>query len=199
MFQNNNDFGPLRRGQIIPEAQTRQGVAQITEAVSLIGLDGAAPCAGLGWFGRCHLTLYEIQSNLALETTEPGSKRPNRLHNDIQNKPFAYLKGQHGAKNVGTKQDTGGGTSIDVVSQVKGRTTFYEIKTGTSVRSSIRQAIPQLLEYAFWPAEHRAHELVIVSHLPPTNDSDRYLKFLQSEFNLPLIYQQFAPKTNMLK
>lgn len=127
-----------------------------------------------------------------------AKSKANRLHNDIQNKLFVYLKGKHGAKNVGTEQDTGSGTSIDVVTQVKGQTTFYEIKTGTSVRSSIRQAIPQLLEYAFWPAEHRANELVIVSHLPLTADGDRYLKFLRAEFNLPLSYRQFDLTTGTL-
>ena len=120
--------------------------------------------------------------------------KANRLHNDIQNRLFAYLKGQHGAKNVGT----GSGTSIDVVTQLTGQTTFYEIKTGASVRSSIRQAIPQLLEYAFWPAEHRAHELVIVSQLPLTADGDKYLKFLRAEFKLPLSYRQFDLATDTL-
>lgn len=124
--------------------------------------------------------------------------KANRLHNDIQNRLFAYLKGQHGAKNVGTEQDTGSGTSIDVVTQLTGQTTFYEIKTGASVRSSIRQAIPQLLEYAFWPAEHRAHELVIVSQLPLTADGDKYLKFLRAEFKLPLSYRQFDLATDTL-
>ncbi len=127
-----------------------------------------------------------------------AKSKANRLHNDIQNRLFAYLKAQHGAKNVGTEQDTGSGTSIDVVTQMKGKTTFYEIKTGASVRSSIRQAIPQLLEYAFWPADRRAHELVIVSHLPLTADGDKYLKFLRTEFKLPLSYRQFNLTTGTL-
>lgn len=127
-----------------------------------------------------------------------AKSKANRLHNNIQNKLFAYLKGKHGAKSVGTEQDTGSGTSIDVVTEVKGQTTFYEIKTGASVRSSIRQAIPQLLEYAFWPAEHRAHELVIVSHLPLTADGDQYLNFLRAQFKLPLSYRQFDLTTDTL-
>jgi hypothetical protein len=127
-----------------------------------------------------------------------AKSKANRLHNDIQNKLFAYLKGQYGAKCVGTEQDTGSGTSIDVVTQVKGLTTFYEIKTGASVRSSIRQAIPQLLEYAFWPEDSRADELVIVSHLPLTTDGDRYLKFLRTNFTIPLTYRQFDLNSNTL-
>lgn len=125
--------------------------------------------------------------------------KANRLHNDIQNRLYAYLKEEHGAENVGTEQDTGSGTSIDAVTRVDGKVTFYEIKTGPSVRSSIRQALPQLLEYAFWPAERRAHELVIVSHLPITEDGGRYLEFLRAQFGLPLAYRQFDLKTNTLK
>ena len=76
--------------------------------------------------------------------------------------------------------------------------TFYEIKTGTSVRASIRQAIPQLLEYAYWSAEKRADELVIVSHLKITGAAKKYLKFLRDQFNVPLSYKQFDLKTNTL-
>lgn len=132
------------------------------------------------------------------KSASPKSKA-NRLHNDIQNKLYAHLRDKLGAKHVGTELDTGSGTSIDAVTQKDGKTTFYEIKTGTSVRSSIRQALPQLLEYAFWPAERRADELVIVSHLPLTKDAQRYLEFLRSEFKLPLVYQQFDLQTASLK
>jgi hypothetical protein len=122
----------------------------------------------------------------------------NRLHNDIQNKLFAHLKGIVGAKNVGTEMDTGSGTSVDVATQVNGRITFYEIKTGRSVRSSIRQALPQLLEYAYWPDEHRAHDLVIVSHLPETEAATKYISFLKAQFNIPISYRQFDLGNNVL-
>lgn len=133
--------------------------------------------------------------------TRSGStkSKANRLHNEIQNKLYAHLKDQLGAKSVGTEVDTGSGTAVDVMTQSASKLTFYEIKTGPSVRASIRQALPQLLEYAYWPDERRAHELVIVSHLPITNAADRYIKFLRSEFHLPLSYKQFDLKTNLLR
>ena len=122
----------------------------------------------------------------------------NRLHNAIQNQLYRHLKGKLGAASVGTEVDTGSGTAIDLVTQHKGKTTFYEIKTGTSVRASVRQALPQLLEYAFWPEHVRADELVIVSHLPPTAESDRYLRFLRRKFGLPISYQQFKLRRTVL-
>ena len=148
---------------------------------------------------------FEFKAGHQDRDVEPVSRsatpksKANRLHNDIQNKLYTYLKGQVGAKHVGTEIDTGSGTSIDAATQFGGQTTFYEIKTSASVRSSIRQAIPQLLEYAFWPSERRAHELVIVSHLPITNAAKQYIEFLRNEFNLPLSYKQFDLKTNTLR
>jgi hypothetical protein len=109
------------------------------------------------------------------------------------------LKAKFGSGAVGTEQDTGSGTAVDVVTLHRGKTTFYEIKTAPSVRASIRQALPQLLEYAFWPEERRADELVVVSHLAPTDSAKRFVAFLRSEFNLPLSYKQFDLNKNLLK
>lgn len=125
-------------------------------------------------------------------TISASSKsKANRLHNDIQNKLYAHLKAKIGAPNVGTEVNTGSGTAVDLVTQKGGVTTFYEIKTGASVRASIRQAIPQLLEYAYWPNSTRADKLVIVSHLPITKAAEKYLDFLRGKFALPITYQQF--------
>jgi hypothetical protein len=127
-----------------------------------------------------------------------AKSKANRLHNDIQNKLYAHLRNKLGKDKVGTEVDTGSGTSIDVATQVNGQITFYEIKTGASVRASIRQALPQLLEYAYWPQDRRASELIIVSHLPITDTAERYLKFLRTEFDLPLCYKQFDLKAKKL-
>ena len=126
-----------------------------------------------------------------VERAASAKSRANRLHNEIQNKLYAYLKAHIGAANVGTELETGSGTSVDVATKRRGKITFYEIKTGASVRSSIRQALPQLLEYAFWPDQRRADELTIVSHLPLTRDSDLYIQFLRSQFKMPITYRQF--------
>lgn len=122
----------------------------------------------------------------------------NRLHNDIQNRLYAHLQGIVGENNVGTEVDTGNGTSIDAATRYQECTTFYEIKTGRSVRSNIRQAIPQLLEYAYWPDGKRADELVIVSHLPITKAAERYLVYLRERFELPIFYRQFDMTANRL-
>jgi hypothetical protein len=133
--------------------------------------------------------------------TLTGSRRSTaaRLHNDIQNRLYKHLRSKLGAQAVGTENDTGSGTSVDLVTVHRGKTTFYEIKTGPSVRASIRQALPQLLEYAFWPQEERADALVIVSHLPATGAATRYIEHLRNKFGLPLAYRQFDLSTNRLR
>ncbi|HEX5279600.1 MAG TPA: hypothetical protein VFW28_05950 [Micropepsaceae bacterium] len=135
----------------------------------------------------------------AIEKSPSPKSRANRLHNEIQNKLYNFLKGKLGPDSVGTEQDTGSGTAIDLATQHNGKTTFYEIKTGASVRSCIRQALPQLLEYAFWPEEERAEELIIVSHLPLSPDGERYLRFLKKRFGLPISYKHFDLHKNVLR
>lgn len=147
---------------------------------------------------------FEFKSGHEERSVEPVTRtasartQANQLHNDIQNRLYAHLKNKLGKDNVGTEIDTGSGTSIDVATQEKNKVTFYEIKTGKSVRASIRQAIPQLLEYAYWPDGKRADELVIVSHLPITKTAERYLKYLREQFKLPLSYRQFDMAKNVL-
>jgi hypothetical protein len=128
----------------------------------------------------------------------PKSKA-NRLHNEIQNKLYGHLKKLLGPKCVGTELETGTGTAVDLATYKNGRMTFYEIKTGSSVRASIRQAIPQLLEYAFWPEAQRADELVIVSHLPATGAARMYIAHLGKKFSIPLSYRQFDLVSGTLK
>jgi hypothetical protein len=147
---------------------------------------------------------FEFRSGHVERDVDPISRSAsakataNRLHNEIQNKLYEHLKGRLGPDSVGTELDTGGGTAIDLATSHDGITTFYEIKTGTSVRSSIRQALPQLLEYAFWPEDRRADELIIVSHLPLTKDAERYVRHLRTVFGLPLTYKQFDLRAGVL-
>lgn len=177
------------------------GVAPTIESTALLPKDedffkveneGPAPTGFLFKPGHTERAVEPISKSASART------KANQLHNDIQNRLYAHLCETLGAKNVGTEVSTGSGTAIDVVTNIKDDVTFYEIKTSTSVRASIRQAIPQLLEYAFWPQQKRADRLVIVSQLPLTNAASQYIEYLRKTFNLPIFYQQFSLKTGKL-
>lgn len=114
------------------------------------------------------------------------------LHNEIQNALFADLVVQYGAECVGTENATGQGTSIDIVVKTDMFCWFYEIKTAASVRACIRQALPQLLEYAYWHGnDDRADRLIIVSPHPITSEAETYLNFLRNKFHMEIYYQQY--------
>ncbi|WP_029905157.1 hypothetical protein [Prevotella sp. 10(H)] len=78
---------------------------------------------------------------------------------------------------------------------LKARTTenkwhYFEIKTD-SAKLSIRKAIGQIMEYAYYPEEKRATKLIIVSEDKPTNDDITYLKFVRENFSIPVYYRYF--------
>lgn len=117
------------------------------------------------------------------------------LHNEIQNQMYECLAALHGKACVGTEVPTGDGTAIDVVVKTDEFCWFYEIKTGSTVRVCIRQAIPQLLEYAYWQADSsRADKLIIVSPQTLTSQAAAYLDFLRERFKLNIYYEQFRIK-----
>ncbi len=126
-------------------------------------------------------------------TTEP--KTATLLHNEIQNQMYEDLVARYGKACVGTEVPTGDGTAIDIVVKTDRFCWFYEIKTGSSVRVCIRQAIPQLLEYAYWQGDDsRADKLIIVSLKKLTPQAAAYLDFLRQKFKLNIHYEQFRIK-----
>ena len=116
----------------------------------------------------------------------------------IQAAFFDYLVGIHGEENVSGEQDSGNGTSVDVAVKKGMRLTYYEIKTGLSAQSCIREALGQLLEYAYWPGNQRAGKLVIVGEAKYDAKAKAYIKSLQDEFALPIEYKRFDMNSRRL-
>ena len=112
-------------------------------------------------------------------------------HNKLQAALFTHLETVHGKGNVSGEQDCGNGTPIDIAVKNGRRYIFYEIKTGLSARSCIRQAFGQLMEYAFWPGAREARGLTVIGEACLDKDAKKYLERLRKKFKLPLRYQQF--------
>lgn len=111
---------------------------------------------------------------------------------------FAQLETISGAENTSGEQDCGNGTPVDVAVRNGEAYTYYEIKTGLSAQSCIRQAIGQLMEYSYWPGAQAAEKLVIVGEPPLDEPAKAYLEKLRERFSLPLYYQQFDLQTGAL-
>lgn len=114
-------------------------------------------------------------------------------HNAMQTKLYEQLVAEHGPQCVGTEIPTGDGCSIDVVLKTASLHVYYEIKTAPTTKACIRQALPQLLEYAYWGGgKNHVDLLVVVGPSKATPEGERYLCLLKNRFGLPLEYMHIA-------
>jgi len=137
--------------------------------------------------------------NKTVTKSKGGKKDKSLFHNEMQTKIFSILEANHKKGNVGTENGLGYQTKVDIVVKEKGNFIFYEIKTSQTAKAAIREAIGQILEYAFWPNKKNAEKLVIIAPPTPTSDAKVYIKRLREEFSLPIFYQQYDVKNNILK
>lgn len=107
-------------------------------------------------------------------------------HNELSNKMVEYLK-SHGYTDVKAEDNY-----VDIkCKNVFGEQIFFELKTAQKVKSAIREALGQLLEYNHYPNENKANKLIIVTKLEPEEDDKLYLIKLRNTYNIPIYYQYF--------
>lgn len=112
-------------------------------------------------------------------------------HSLIQFALEKELKIEYGSKNVGLENYCNG-NRVDIVCKSKNGYIFYEIKTGSTARSCIRQAIGQLMEYIHWPPSPNVEEVVVVGEPSLTPQESQYLKSLQSSISIPISYRSVS-------
>jgi len=131
---------------------------------------------------------------------EKQSANVDLIQNRMQTAIFRQLAKEYGNSNVGTENKTVNGSEIDVVVRLKhGEFLFYEIKTSFSVRLNIREALGQLLEYAYYPPAINVMKLIIVSDKAITPQIEIYLDTLRKRFDLPIHYQRYDPENEALE
>lgn len=120
------------------------------------------------------------------------------VHKKIQELMFTQLVKVYGSDRVSTEQATGFGTCIDVVVRTDSGDIFYEVKTGAGALRCIREALGQILEYAYFPKEILAKKLIIVTPHSIDNRLKGYLAHLRSQTGLNLYYQVFDLENEIL-
>ena len=129
---------------------------------------------------------YETRS------TTGANRETVLLHNQMQNNIYEQLKKKYGQENVGTEIQTATGAKIDVVVRTGKKYDFYEIKTGNFAKTCIREALSQLMEYAYWPGKGKeVDRLIIVAPAKLGSDGRCYLKYLQKTFCIPIYYMTY--------
>jgi hypothetical protein len=119
------------------------------------------------------------------------------LHNQIQNKVFLLLSEQFQNDLIGTEIPSNTG-SIDIVRKQNEKYFFYEIKTSSNTKTNIRQALSQLIEYAYWNEISDVEALIIIAPSAATDDSIKYLNLLRDRFRIPIFYQYYNINANSL-
>ena len=112
-------------------------------------------------------------------------------HKEILDGLYEILCEKYGIDNVSAEQKTGLGTRMDIAVQTTTKLIIFEIKTYNSIKSNIREAFGQLMEYSYWPDKELGRELIIISHITPSKAVIKYMNLLRDKFNLPIYYQSF--------
>ncbi len=106
-------------------------------------------------------------------------------HRKMQSKLFKDLQARFGEHRVVLEQDF-----VDITVYTETEIILYEIKTDIEARTAIRNALGQILEYAFHP--QRKHSLpvrlIIVGQSRLSQDDERYIRILQERCALRLDY-----------
>jgi hypothetical protein len=113
----------------------------------------------------------------------------NPLHQRLQKDLLSLLQQRYGRTNVVRERDY---VDISVIDGVT--TLLIEIKTHPVVRAAIREAIDQLLEYAYYRGskKSRAVQLVIVAPGKPHQLDEEFIRRLNSDFKIPIRYASFS-------
>ena len=108
-------------------------------------------------------------------------------HDMMQNSLFELLSsGFEGYQNV--KIESG---RVDLKAQTpSNHCHYFEIKTD-SPKLSIRKALGQVMEYAYFPSNERAEKLIIIAGDQPDEASIEYLLFVRKKFGIPVYYRAF--------
>lgn len=143
----------------------------------------------------------DTKIEIGVHSREPKAIEITYLHKAISKNLTKLLKEKYGNKNVKAEHSSGiGANKVDIIVNTKNDgLTFYEIKTYNSVKSSIRKAIGQLLEYAMWPDKMKANQLIIITQ--KHNDIEEvktYFGHLRSKLGLSIYYQWFDIESNEL-
>ena len=141
---------------------------------------------------------FEFRSGFVPKVSHARASLPERelditlRHNIFQEALYNKLVEKYGAEDVGGETQSGVGTNIDLVVRHRDEFYFYEIKTAKSPRICLRQALGQLLEYAFWPGSQEAVRLVVVGETELDDEGAKYLHELKERFSLPLEYEHIV-------
>lgn len=119
-------------------------------------------------------------------------------HPVLQAELMKLLQAQFGKDSV--KRET---RCVDITVNIGKRKMLIEIKTDVVAKRAIREALGQILEYAYFPLESRDQiqtevtELFIVAPGAANDEISAYLSLLSNKFHIPIRYCSFSPGSKL--
>jgi hypothetical protein len=131
---------------------------------------------------------------------EPKEIEISDLHRIISERLVRHLRILYGYDNVTPEHPAGYGSNrIDIVVKKNIDLVFYEIKTYSSLQTSIREALGQIMEYGHWTDFTKAKELIIVTQVHNNYDEvSKYFKHIRKSYKLPIYYQAYDFEKDVL-
>lgn len=114
-------------------------------------------------------------------------------HGKIQEGFMRYLQQKYGKDNVKRECTGYGRTKIDITRRTPDGEVYYEVKSYSSLLTSFRQGIGQLLEYCLFPDVVKAKKIVLVSDINPRGDKEleSYVEHVGKYLKIPFGYVCF--------
>jgi hypothetical protein len=111
------------------------------------------------------------------------------IHQQMQRSLYDSLVAAHGLDKVGCEGATSSGRPADIIVSLPDGYELFEIKTALAPRDCVREALGQLLEYAYWPGSPDFNSLWIVGPSPIDSETHEYLHGLRERFGIPVDYR----------
>ena len=124
------------------------------------------------------------RSTNAITRSAVASLTYDPQHALLQRQLFKQLLTRYGAKNVVMEQN-----DVDVTVTTGKRRVLIEIKSTAIARAAVREALGQLLEYAYYRPSTADCELIVVSPGASTPEVANYVQRLRSNLRLPISYR----------
>lgn len=131
---------------------------------------------------------HRIKARWAVATVVAQELEMDLRHEAIQAALHDRLAKEHGVDEVGTEQHCPYGMRVDAIVRHHTGYWLYEIKTSSSPRVCLREAVGQLLEYCLWPGGVPAEKLIVVGETPLDSDGKAYLAALNGKLSIPVEY-----------
>ena len=129
-----------------------------------------------------------------------GTKEYEVLHNQIQDSFLIYLREQFPHDTISKEAPIRGiNCNIDIYhTRSNDMSIIYEIKSYNDIKSSLRNALGQMLEYAYYSKRDRKHKLVLVTHKISGDTMKSYINNINKMFSMDIGYVGFDFNKRMI-